>query len=79
MIQAGARYAVNMDGGGSTVLVHHHQVVSHPTCFDIPIQCERKVATAFCIRDTNEEGALSASLSSAQQEQVRFAIQKVEE
>jgi hypothetical protein len=79
MILVGARYAVNMDGGGSTVLVHRHQVLSHPTCFDVPIQCERKVATAFCIRDANEEGTLSASLLPAQQEQVRFELQKVKE
>lgn len=53
MIQAGVKYAVNMDGGGSTVLAHHHNVISHPTCLDIPIRCERKVATMFCIQQEN--------------------------
>lgn len=65
-----------MDGGGSTVLVHRDQVMSHPTCFDIPIQCERKVATAFCIREEEEEEARTFSTLSAQQNQVRFTFQE---
>jgi exopolysaccharide biosynthesis protein len=46
----GAVYAINMDGGGSSVLVEKGRVKSHPTCLDLPLQCERPVATVMCIR-----------------------------
>ena len=76
MMRAGVRYAVNMDGGGSTVLVRHHHVMSHPTCLDIPIVCERKVATVFCIRQDVGENIVASSSLPVQQEQVRFGSQE---
>ena len=49
MISQGAVYAVNFDGGGSSVLTRKGHIVSQPTCIDIPIICERAVSTAICI------------------------------
>jgi hypothetical protein len=50
LIREGARHAVNLDGGGSTVLVEAGKVISRPTCLDLPIACERAVASIMCIR-----------------------------
>ena len=49
MISQGATYAVNLDGGGSSVLTSYGHVISQPTCVDIPILCERAVSTTICI------------------------------
>jgi hypothetical protein len=45
-------YAINLDGGSSTVLIDGAtgHVKNHPTCLDVvPTKCERKVATVFCV------------------------------
>lgn len=45
------RHAINMDGGGSSVLVQQHgKVLSHPTCLDVPIPCERAVSSVLCLK-----------------------------
>lgn len=50
MVAAEVVYAVNLDGGGSSVLVQHNgEVISHPTCIDIPLPCERAVSTVLCL------------------------------
>jgi exopolysaccharide biosynthesis protein len=50
-IQMGARYAINMDGGGSTTMVHQMKsTLNRPSCLDIPsVKCQRKVATVHCV------------------------------
>ena len=50
MINAGASYAINMDGGGSTTLVVNGTVVNRPHCLDRWLVCERPVSTVVCIR-----------------------------
>ena len=50
--EANVRHAVNLDGGGSSVLVVYEMVYSHPTCLDLPIYCERPVASVVCVRET---------------------------
>jgi hypothetical protein len=46
----GARYAINMDGGGSSTMVYEERVVNRPTCLDIPIVvCQRPIATVMCV------------------------------
>lgn len=50
MIEFQARYAINLDGGGSSVLVQNGTYVSHPTCWDVPLECERAIATVLCIK-----------------------------
>ncbi|GKZ00844.1 hypothetical protein MPSEU_001036100 [Mayamaea pseudoterrestris] len=42
-------FAIALDGGGSSVLTHYGRVVSQPMCMDVPVQCERAVATVVCI------------------------------
>ena len=52
LIRLGAKYAINMDGGGSSTMVYEMQstTVNHPTCLDIPfVECQRKVASVHCI------------------------------
>lgn len=50
LFQAGVHYAVNMDGGSSSTLVHHRTIVNHPTCLDvIGFRCTRRVASVICI------------------------------
>lgn len=51
-------YAINLDGGSSSVLIDRHgKVKNHPTCLDVvPYKCERPVATVFCLGH-KEEGA----------------------
>ena len=44
--------AVNIDGGGSSVAVYKGKVVSHPTCADTPVECERAVLTTTCVSET---------------------------
>jgi exopolysaccharide biosynthesis protein len=54
LVNEGAQYAVNLDGGGSSVMVdENHQIVSRPTCLDVPVVCERRVATILCIHYRN--------------------------
>jgi exopolysaccharide biosynthesis protein len=55
LISRGVLFAVNMDGGGSSVMVgrtedNTSKVLSHPTCWDVNVQCERPVATVFCMK-----------------------------
>jgi exopolysaccharide biosynthesis protein len=48
----GAEYAINLDGGGSSTLVQDGHVLNVPTCLDIPVSCQRPVATIVCLQDT---------------------------
>ena len=50
-------YAINLDGGSSSVLIDRHgKVKNHPTCLDVVnYKCERPVATVFCL-GRHEEG-----------------------
>jgi exopolysaccharide biosynthesis protein len=51
MIKLGAKYAVNMDGGGSATMVNSEfQVLGCPSCVDTPKCCERAVITIQCIK-----------------------------
>jgi Phosphodiester glycosidase len=54
MIAFQAAYAINFDGGSSSVMVHQSTVISRPSCISIPIvrwlQCERPVGSTICIR-----------------------------
>jgi hypothetical protein len=50
LMELQAEYAVNMDGGSSSVLVQQETVLSRPTCLDLPFVCERPVASSFCIQ-----------------------------
>jgi len=44
------RFAINMDGGGSTTFVQNHTVQNHPHCLDVGfIPCERRVASVVCL------------------------------
>jgi exopolysaccharide biosynthesis protein len=50
--QANVTYAINLDGGGSSVLVNGTlgTLISRPLCMDIPgIVCERPVSTVMCV------------------------------
>ncbi|KAG7373071.1 exopolysaccharide biosynthesis protein [Nitzschia inconspicua] len=52
MVDHGAMFAVNMDGGRSSTLVYGRtpRVINRPTCVDLPFpSCQRKVATVHCI------------------------------
>lgn len=50
MIESGAYYAINLDGGSSSTLVHDGHVVNRPTCLDyVPIPCERPVLSVVCV------------------------------
>jgi Phosphodiester glycosidase len=50
LIQQGAMFAINLDGGSSSVMIAHNRTVSRPTCLDVlPIVCERPVASVMCI------------------------------
>jgi len=51
MVQAGAAFAINLDGGSSSVLVQRNRgVISRPTCLDVlPVKCERPVASVLCL------------------------------
>ena len=49
----GAVNAVNLDGGGSSVVVDHNKVVSQPSDYcntSFGRRCERAVATIICIK-----------------------------
>ena len=49
--EVGATQAVNLDGGGSSVMVGPGgKWVSRPTCNDTPALCERDVTTIACMR-----------------------------
>jgi Phosphodiester glycosidase len=49
--RADARFAINLDGGSSSVLINYNRTVSRPTCLDVvPIVCERPVASVVCIQ-----------------------------
>mmetsp|Transcript_10421 Transcript_10421/g.16878 ORF Transcript_10421/g.16878 Transcript_10421/m.16878 type:complete len:278 (+) Transcript_10421:129-962(+) len=49
LISIGAAHAINLDGGGSTTMVMDDKVVNVPTCNDVPIKCQRPVATVTCV------------------------------
>jgi exopolysaccharide biosynthesis protein len=57
----GAEYAINLDGGGSSTIVQHGQVLNFPTCLDIPIACQRPVATIVCVYNDTSESDCSES------------------
>lgn len=44
-----ARYAINLDGGGSTTLVHSGSVVDFPTCVDIDLKVRAASDDARCV------------------------------
>ena len=51
LLQSGARYAVNLDGGGSSSVVVNGKVVNHPTDTDKWIlKKERAVTTILCVQ-----------------------------
>ena len=45
----GLRYAVNLDGGGSSTVWYDGAVRGCPTCIDVPWCCERSVVTISCV------------------------------
>jgi hypothetical protein len=47
----GAKYAISLDGGGSSTFVSEFRVINQPTCTGLPIVCERPVATTICISE----------------------------
>jgi hypothetical protein len=48
--QAGARYAINLDGGSSSTMVVDGKLVNRPMCLDVlPVKCQRPVATVMCV------------------------------
>lgn len=50
LIRQGAVFALNMDGGSSSVMALNGTVLSQPTCLDyVPLRCERPVSTVVCI------------------------------
>lgn len=50
MLLLGAVYAINLDGGGSSVTVVNGTIVDAPRCTDLPtVVCERSVTTAVCV------------------------------
>jgi exopolysaccharide biosynthesis protein len=51
LLEHGARFAMNMDGGGSSTMVYEkNRVMNRPTCLDIPFpSCQRSVATVLCV------------------------------
>ena len=50
--RTGARYAINLDGGGSSTMVGSGRVVNRPKCLEpLPLKCERHVATVICVGD----------------------------
>jgi len=49
--ERGAKYAISLDGGGSSTFVSQFRVTNQPTCTGLPIVCERPVATIICISD----------------------------
>ena len=52
LINVGAKYAINLDGGSSTTMVDGSTstTLNHPTCLDVlPIKCERPVASVICV------------------------------
>lgn len=50
LIRQGAVFALNMDGGSSSVMTSNGTVLSQPTCLDyFSFRCERPVSTVICI------------------------------
>jgi exopolysaccharide biosynthesis protein len=50
---ADIRYAINLDGGGSSTVFWKEWggLVGCPTCIDLPICCERPVTSISCVTD----------------------------
>jgi exopolysaccharide biosynthesis protein len=49
MVNLGSKYAVNLDGGGSSTSVVNGTVVNHPTCVDVILKCQRRVTSVVCV------------------------------
>lgn len=47
------RYAINLDGGGSSTLIYQGRVHNRPMCLDIGLVCERPVASVICVDSTH--------------------------
>jgi exopolysaccharide biosynthesis protein len=54
LIEHRVRYAINLDGGGSSTLVHNGKLVNRPFCMDVPITCERPVASVVCLKSRRD-------------------------
>ena len=53
LVDLGAWYAINLDGGGSSTMVVDMKVANQPSCLDVPfIVCQRPVATVVCVKST---------------------------
>lgn len=52
MLKRGARYAISMDGGGSSTTYFRPLggLQGCPTCIDYPVCCQRMVTTMTCVR-----------------------------
>jgi exopolysaccharide biosynthesis protein len=52
LIEHKVQYAINLDGGGSSTLVHQGRLINRPTCIDfLPvIACQRPVASVVCLK-----------------------------
>jgi len=49
LVSVGAIHAINLDGGGSSTMVMDEKLVNVPTCNDVPIKCQRPIATVACV------------------------------
>jgi exopolysaccharide biosynthesis protein len=49
-VELGAAQAVNLDGGGSTTAWMDGRIINVPTCSDVPMPCERAVASIVCVK-----------------------------
>lgn len=58
--ELGVAHAVNLDGGGSTVMVRGGEWWSRPTCNDVPALCERAVTTIACMQAARADGRAAA-------------------
>lgn len=62
MADLGARHAINLDGGGSTALIHHGHLLNRPyDAQDRPSSNSRAVATAAIFHTAPAQSALSGA------------------
>jgi exopolysaccharide biosynthesis protein len=62
MADLGARHAINLDGGGSTALIHHGHLLNRPyDAQDRPSSNSRAVATAALFHTTPAQSTLSGA------------------
>lgn len=47
--QLGGHNVLNLDGGGSSTFCRDGAIYDHPTCNDVPAQCERAVTSVPCV------------------------------